>query len=175
MAGGLSRHVAGRTAGLRRAAYSAGMRHFNTLDELAACVGQDVACSEWHRITQEQVDRFAQATGDLQWIHTDPVRASQGPFGGTIAHGFLTLSLMPWFLEHAFDVAEVRMGVNCGLNRVRFTAPVPVGGRLRAHFRLSACDAVDRGGRQLTWAVTVELEGCDKPACVAEFLARLYP
>ncbi len=150
------------------------MRSFATLDELAALVGQTVATSPWLDITQEQVNRFADATGDHQWIHIDPERARQGPFGGPIAHGFLTLSLMPRFLESSFRVDEVRMGVNYGMNRVRFTAPVPVGSRLRAVLNLKACEPIEPRGRQLTWDVTVEREGSDKPVCVAEFLARLY-
>lgn len=150
------------------------MRSFATLDELAALVGQTVATSPWLDITQEQVNRFADATGDHQWIHIDPERARQGPFGGPIAHGFLTLSLMPRFLESSFRVDEVRMGVNYGMNRVRFTAPVPVGSRLRAVLNLKACESIEPRGRQLTWDVTVEREGSDKPVCVAEFLARLY-
>ncbi|WP_180682553.1 MaoC family dehydratase [Tepidicella baoligensis] len=150
------------------------MRSFATLDELAALVGQTVAISPWLEVTQEQVNRFADATGDHQWIHTDPERARQGPFGAPIAHGFLTLSLMPRFLESSLRVEEVRMGVNYGMNRVRFTAPVPVGSRLRAVLKLKACEPIEPRGRQLTWDVTVEREGGDKPACVAEFLARLY-
>ncbi len=150
------------------------MRTFPTLDALDALVGETVAVSPWLEITQEQVNRFADATGDHQWIHVDPQRARQGPFGGPIAHGFLTLSLMPRFLESALRVEEVRMGVNYGMNRVRFTAPVPVGSRLRAVLRLLASEPVEPRGRQLTWDVTVEREGSDKPVCVAEFLARLY-
>ncbi|NIC41536.1 MaoC family dehydratase [Aquabacterium sp. A08] len=150
------------------------MRTFCTLDELAACVGQPVAVSDWHEVTQAQVQRFADATGDHQWIHVDPERARQGPFGAPVAHGFLTLSLMPAFLESALRVDEVRMGVNYGMNRVRFTAPVPVGSRLRAHFTLKACDPIEPRGRQSTWDVSVEREGSDKPVCVAEFLARSY-
>ena len=151
------------------------MKIFSTLDELAACVGQDVAASDWHAVTQAQVQQFADATGDQQWIHVDPERARQGPFGGPIAHGFLTLSLMPRFLETALRVDEVRMGVNYGLNRVRFTAPVPVGSRLRAHLFLKACEAIEPRGRQMTWDVSVEREGSDKPVCVAESLVRRYP
>jgi acyl dehydratase len=151
------------------------MRIFQTLDELTACVGQEVAVSAWHQVTQDQVNRFAEATGDHQWIHVDPERAQGGPFGTTIAHGFLTLSLMPMFLDSALRVEQLRMGVNYGMNRVRFTSPVPVGSRLRARLHLKACDAIDRGGRQLTWDVVVEREGSERPACVAEFLARLYP
>ncbi|MCW5653143.1 MaoC family dehydratase [Hydrogenophaga sp.] len=152
------------------------MRVFESLAELAACLGQeDVATSDWVSITQEQVNRFAEATGDHQWIHVDVERARAGPFGGPIAHGFLTLSLLPVFLESALDIRGVRMGVNYGLNRVRFTAPVPVGSRLRAHLTLQAIESIERDGRQLTWLVRVEREGAERPVCVAESLVRLYP
>lgn len=151
------------------------MKTFETLAEMAACVGQDLATSDWITITQEQVNRFADATGDHQWIHVDPERARQGPFGVPIAHGFLTLSLMPVFFGSALSVHEVRMGVNYGLNKVRFTAPVPVGSRLRGHFKLLAVEALDNRGLQSTWQLQVEREGSDKPVCVAESLVRQYP
>lgn len=151
------------------------MRIFETLNELPPLVGQEVATSDWITITQEQVNLFAQATGDHQWIHVDVERARAGPFGAPIAHGFLTLSLLPKFFASAMTVRETRMGVNYGLNKVRFTSPVPVGSRLRARMTLQACEPIDNGGMQLTWAVTVEREGSDKPACVAESLARHYP
>ncbi|RYF78498.1 MAG: MaoC family dehydratase [Comamonadaceae bacterium] len=150
------------------------IRTFQTLEDLAACVGQSVATSEWVTITQEQVNQFAQATGDHQWIHLDVERAKAGPFGAPIAHGFLTLSLLPTFFEQAIRIEQVRMGVNYGLNRVRFMSPVPVGSRLRAHIKLLASDVIDGGGRQQTWEVTVELEGATKPACVAESVSRAY-
>lgn len=150
------------------------MKTFNTLQDLAACVGQAVAVSDWHVLTQEQINLFAQATGDHQWIHVDAERARSGPFGTTIAHGFLTLSLVPSLLESSLEVIEARMGVNYGLNRVRFTAPVPVGSRLRGQFNLQAAEPLADNGWQFTWAVTLECEGSGKPACVAEFLARLY-
>jgi acyl dehydratase len=150
------------------------MRTFQKLSELAACVGQEVAVSEWIVVTQQQVNLFAEATGDHQWIHVDVERARQGPFGAPIAHGFLTLSLLPKFFESALEVTETRMGVNYGLNRVRFTAPVPVGSRLRAKLKLLACDAIEGNGYQMTWGVTVEREGSDKPVCVAESLTRRY-
>lgn len=148
---------------------------FETLADLAACVGQTVAVSDWITITQEQVDRFADATGDHQWIHVDPERARQGPFGAPIAHGFLTLSLLPRFFEMAFEVRGSRMGVNYGLNKVRFTAPVPVGSRLRAHMTLLAAEPLAGDGLQMTWQVQVEREGTDKPVCIAESLVRRYP
>lgn len=151
------------------------MRTFENLAALAACVGQDVATSEWITVTQEQVNLFADATGDHQWIHVDPQKAAAGPFGTTIAHGFLTLSLLPRFFESSFDISGSRLGVNYGLNKVRFTAPVPVGSRLRAHMHLLAAEPVDGNGVQLTWRVTVEREGEAKPVCVAESLVRRYP
>ena len=150
------------------------MRTFQKLSELAALVGQDVAVSDWITVTQQQVNLFADATGDHQWIHVDVERAQQGPFGGPIAHGFLTLSLLPKFFESAMEVRETRMGVNYGLNRVRFTAPVPVGSRLRARMKLLACEAIADNGYQMTWGVTVEREGGTKPVCVAESLTRRY-
>jgi acyl dehydratase len=150
------------------------MRIFESLDELPALVGQEVAVSDWIAITQERVNRFAEATGDHQWIHVDPERAKAGPFGGPIAHGFLTLSLLPMFFETALEIRNTRMGVNYGLNRVRFTSPVPVGSRLRATMKLLACEPIADNGVQMTWLVTVQREGSDKPACVAESLTRRY-
>jgi acyl dehydratase len=150
-------------------------RTFQTLAELAQLVGQEVAVSDWVTITQEQVNLFADATGDHQWIHVDVERAKQGPFGGPIAHGFLTLSLLPKLMESAIEIRESRMGVNYGLNKVRFTSPVPVGSRLRARAKLLAADLIDNGGYQFTWTVTIEREGSDKPACVAESVNRRYP
>lgn len=150
------------------------MKNFPTLSALAECVGQDVATSGWITITQAQVNQFADATHDHQWIHVDPERAAAGPFGGPIAHGFLTLSLLPAFFESSFSVSESRMGVNYGLNKVRFTAPVPVGSRLRAHMKLLACEQVEPKGMQMTFEVSVEREGAAKPVCVAESLVRHY-
>ena len=151
------------------------MRIFQTLSELTALVGQEVAVSDWITITQEQVNQFAAATGDHQWIHVDVERSRAGPFGAPIAHGFLTLSLIPQFFHSALEIREVGMGVNYGLNKVRFMAPVPVGSRLRARLKLLACDPIDRNGYQMTWDVTVEREGIDKPVCVAESISRRYP
>ncbi len=151
------------------------MRTFQTLSELTALVGQQVAVSDWITITQEQVNQFAQATGDHQWIHVDVERARAGPFGAPIAHGFLTLSLIPQFFHAALEIREVGMGVNYGLNKVRFMAPVPVGSRLRARLKLLGSDPIERNGRQMTWEVTVEREGVDKPVCVAESISRRYP
>lgn len=151
------------------------MKTFKTLAELAACVGQEVAVSDWIEITQERVNQFAQATGDHQWIHVDPERAKAGPFGAPIAHGFLTLSMLPVFFESSFKVTETRMGVNYGLNKVRFTSPVPVGSRLRARMTLLDAKPIDNAGLQMTWSVSVEREGAEKPVCVAESLSRQYP
>jgi acyl dehydratase len=151
------------------------MRTLQTLAELPALVGQDVATSDWITITQEQVNQFAEATGDHQWIHVDVERAKAGPFGAPIAHGFLTLSLIPKFFETSMEIRESRMGVNYGLNKVRFTGPVPVGSRLRAVMKLLACDPIDNNGMQMTWQVTIQREGSDKPVCVAESLSRRYP
>jgi acyl dehydratase len=149
------------------------MKTFQTMADLAACVGQDVATTEWVEITQQQVNQFAEATGDHQWIHVDVERAKQGPFGAPIAHGFLTLSLLPQFFDKTVEVNEARMGVNYGLNKVRFMAPVPVGSRLRGHLHLHSATPIE-GGLQIQWNVTIEREGSDKPVCVAESLARLY-
>ena len=154
--------------------YSGGMKTFATLADLVACQGQDVATSDWVHMTQERVGRFADATSDHQWIHVDPDRARSGPFGTTIAHGFLTLSLIPHFLETALRVEGLRMVVNYGLNKVRFTAPVPVGSRIRAHLHLMAVQTLEPDGLQLSWRITMELEGAPKPACVAEALVRYY-
>jgi acyl dehydratase len=150
------------------------MKTFQTLQDLAACVGQEVAVSDWIAVTQEQVNQFADATGDHQWIHVDVERAKAGPFGGPIAHGFLTLSMLPKFYESAFEVTESRMGVNYGLNRVRFMAPVPVGSRLRGRMKLLTSEPIANDGLQMTWETTIELEGSPKPACVAESVVRRY-
>jgi acyl dehydratase len=151
------------------------VKTFETLADVAACVGLEVAVSDWITITQQQIDLFAEATGDHQWIHVDPEKAAAGPFGGPIAHGFLTLSLLPKFFESALRITGSRMGVNYGLNKVRFTAPVPVGSRLRARMTLLATEPVDNAGMQMTWQVTVECEGAAKPVCIAESLVRRYP
>jgi acyl dehydratase len=151
------------------------MKTFQTLADLAACVGQEVAVSDWLTITQQQVNLFADATGDHQWIHVDPDKAAKGPFGAPIAHGFLTLSLLPKFFESSFEIVGSRMGVNYGLNKVRFTSPVPVGSRLRARMTLLATQPIDNDGVQMTWEVKVEREGSEKPVCVAESLVRRYP
>lgn len=149
------------------------MKTFKTLAELAACSGQEVATSDWISVTQPMIQMFADATGDRQWIHLDAERAKTGPFGATIAHGFLTLSLLPRFFQSALRVEETRMGVNYGLNKVRFTAPVPSGSRLRARIELLGSAPIE-GGMQFEWRVTVEREGSDRPVCVAESLLRQY-
>ena len=149
------------------------MRTFERLTDLQALVGQRVASSDWISVGQDRIDQFARATGDHQWIHVDPVRAAAGPFGATIAHGFLTLSLLPEMSAAAMEVLDTRMGVNYGLNRVRFPAPVPSGSRLRGHFKLLSYEPLE-GGAQLTMEVTMEREGSHKPVCVAESVARRF-
>jgi len=149
------------------------MRAIAGLQGYRDIAGQPLGVSEWVTVTQEQVDRFADATGDHQWIHVDVERARQGPFGGTIAHGFLTLSLIPSLSGDLVKVDGIRMGINYGLNRVRFPSPVPVGSRLRASIRnLTVEDVQD--GIQIVNEVTISIDGRDKPACVAETVTRLY-
>jgi acyl dehydratase len=141
------------------------------LAELAALQGQEIGTSDWIAIDQSRIDLFAQATGDRQWIHVDPQRAAAGPFGATVAHGFLTLSLLSELSAAAFEIVDVRMGLNYGLDRVRFPSPVPVGSRLRAVCVLDRLEPID-GGAQLTLTVTIEREGGAKPACVAAWVTR---
>ena len=143
------------------------------MDELADLVGSELGVSDWQVVTQDQVNLFADATGDHQWIHVDPERARSGPFGQTIAHGFLTLALLPALLHDLALVDGYRLAVNYGLNRVRFPAPVPVGARIRARAILKAAEAV-AGGTQVVLESTVEVEGQDKPGCVAETVTRYY-
>ena len=150
------------------------MKIFDNLTQLKDWVDQEPLASEWHTVSQERIDQFAQSTGDQQWIHVDPERAKAGPFGKTIAHGFLTLSMVPLFSYTAFKINNVRMGVNYGLDRVRFTSPVPVDSRLRGNFVLKSCEEIDNQGLQLTWRVHVEREGSDKVVCIAETVTRLY-
>jgi acyl dehydratase len=137
-------------------------------------VGEEVAVSPWIEITQERIDTFARAIEDFQWIHVDRERAKGSPFGGTIAHGFLTLSLLSHLSEQTFSFADRRMGINYGINRVRFTSPVPSGSRVRARFTLAKYEKLDGDGVQVTWSVVMEREGADKPALVAEWLGRHY-
>jgi len=149
------------------------MHSFDKLSDLQPLVGQQVAESDWITLDQHRIDLFADATGDHQWIHVDPLRAAAGPFGATVAHGFLTLSLLPELAASAFEIRETRMGVNYGLNRVRFPAPVPVGSRLRGHFKLLSYEPIE-GGAQVTMEVTMEREGSAKPVCIAESVSRRY-
>jgi acyl dehydratase len=147
--------------------------HFTTLASMKDKVGQHLATSAWITVDQARINLFADATGDHQWIHIDPERAKAGPFGTTIAHGFLTLSLIPEIAQSAMAIDDVRMSVNYGLNRVRFMAPVPAGSRLRGHLKLAAYEPIE-GGAQLITEITIEREGVDKPACVAETVARRF-
>jgi acyl dehydratase len=149
------------------------MRSYAHLADLQALVGQELGRSDWINVDQARIDAFALATGDRQWIHVDPARAATGPYGTTIAHGFLTLSLMPELAETAFEIVDVRMGLNYGLDRVRFPAALPAGSRLRGIFRLLAYTPID-GGAQLAIEVTMQREGADKPVCVAESLTRRF-
>lgn len=144
----------------------------NGLDELRAAVGRDLGTSDWLEITQERVNTFAEATGDEQWIHVDVERAkAESPFGGPIAHGYLTLSLTNLFLPQVVEVTGISSGVNYGVNKVRFPAAVPVGSRVRGNVTLEAAEDV-RGGVQTTMVITVELEGSEKPACIVEAISR---
>lgn len=145
-----------------------------TIRSLESRVGQEVGVSPWVEITQERIDTFARAINDFQWIHVDPARAKQSPFGGTIAHGFLTLSLLSHLSEQTFSFTDRRMGINYGLNRVRFTSPVPVGSRVRARFTLLKFEKIEGNGIQVTWTATIEIDGATKPALVAEWLGRHY-
>ncbi|HEV2784276.1 MAG TPA: MaoC family dehydratase [Actinophytocola sp.] len=150
------------------------MRVFANLDEFAAAKGEHLGYSDWHTVTQEQVNLFADATGDHQWIHVDTERAATGPFGGTIAHGYLTLSLIPMLAQQIYRVDNLKMGINYGSNKVRFPATVPVGSRIRAGSEL--IDVVPaKLGTQFIVRTTVEIEGNDKPACVAETIVLLVP
>ena len=142
--------------------------------ELESRVGQEVAVSPWLEISQERIDTFARAIEDFQWIHVDRERAKASPYGGTIAHGFLTLSLLSHLSEMTFSFSDRRMGVNYGLNRVRFTAPLPSGSRVRARFTLAKYEPIDGGGVQVTWNTVVERDGGDKPVLIAEWIGRHY-
>lgn len=145
-----------------------------SLDALAGWLNQPIPPSEWLTVTQERIDQFAQATGDMQWIHIDTERASkESPFGTTVAHGFLTLSLLSRFLTDTVLIQGVRMGVNYGVNRVRFTAPVRAGARIRAHFKLLSLEPIE-DGVQTIWSASLEQEGQERPCCVAEWVIRRY-
>jgi len=145
-----------------------------SIRDLKERVGEEVGVSPWVEVTQERIDTFARAIEDFQWIHVDVQRAKSSPFGGTIAHGFLTLSLLSHLSEMTFSFSDRRMGVNYGLNRVRFTSPVPSGSRVRARFTLAGYEPIEPGGVQVTWNVVIEIDGKDKPALVAEWLGRHY-
>ena len=150
------------------------MTEVESVEKLGEFVGREAGVSEWLEVSQERIRRFAEATEDRQWIHTEPERAAlESPFGGTIAHGFLTLSLLSELGRTALSVGGVRMGINYGLNRVRFVSPVPAGSRIRGRFRLAALEEI-RGGAEAAWKVTVEREGGEKPCCVAEWLVRYF-
>lgn len=150
------------------------MREIHSLEELKSLVGQPLATSEWVSIEQERINQFAEATGDHQWIHLDIERAKkESPFGGTIAHGFLTLSLLPMLMSNAIRLTYVKMGVNYGLNKVRFPAPVPAESRVRGHIKLLQVDDI-KDGAQMIWEVTIEREGSEKPVCIAESISRSY-
>ncbi len=149
------------------------MNRIARLQDLQPMVGQEIGVSDWIVVDQPRIDRFAEATGDHQWIHVDPVRAAAGPFGTPIAHGFLTLSLLPLMVDSGFAIDDVRMAVNYGLNKVRFPAPVPVDSLLRGRFKLVEYSALD-GGAQLTVEVTMEREGAAKPVCVALSVSRRF-
>lgn len=143
------------------------------LDEVKAHIGDELGVSDWHEVTQEKIDAFAEVTGDDQWIHIDPERAKESPFGGTIAHGYYTLSLAPRFSYDMFKFEGFAFGLNYGLNRVRFPSPMPVGGKVRMRARLAAVEDI-AGGAQITTELTFEREGGEKPVCVAESLSRVY-
>ncbi len=150
------------------------MTQIESVAELTNHVGREIAVSDWLEVSQERINQFAEATEDRQWIHTDPERAvRESPFKAAIAHGFLTLSLLSELLKRAVSVGGVRIGINYGLNRVRFVRPVPAGSRIRGRFTLAALEEID-GGTQATWSVKVEREGADKPCCVAQWLVRYY-
>jgi acyl dehydratase len=150
------------------------MRTIASIEELKSLVGQEVAVSDWVHISQERVNLFAEATGDHQWIHIDVERSrKESPYGGTIAHGFLTLSLLPMLMESVISMPTSKMGVNYGLNKVRFPAPVPVDSKVRGRVVLMEVEDIE-GGAQMIWKVTIECEGGGKPACVAESLVRRY-
>ena len=150
------------------------MRIIASIEELKGLVGQEVAVTDWFTIEQERVGLFADATGDHQWIHLDAERSRrESPYGGTIAHGFLTLSLLPMMMEGAVSMPAPKLAVNYGLNKVRFPAPVPVGSRIHGRMMLLEVEDID-GGTQIVWKVTMEREGSDKPVCIAESIVRRY-
>ena len=145
-----------------------------SIRDLERRVGEEVGVSPWLEVTQERTDTFARAIDDFQWIHVDPARAKRSQWGGTIAHGFLSLSLLSHLSEQTFQYSDRKMGVNYGLNRVRFTSPVPAGARVRARFTLAKYEPIEGNGVQVTWNTVVEIEGKDKPGLVAEWIGRHY-
>lgn len=147
------------------------MKKFSGLDELVAAAGSQLGPTDWLEVTQERVNQFADATDDHQWIHVDPERAANGPFGGTIAHGLLTLSLLPHFTSQMYTVDNIAMAINYGYNKVRFITPVKVGAKIRGRAEISKVDQLD-GAVQATLTTTVEIEGSEKPAAVAESIVR---
>ncbi|WP_031511166.1 MaoC family dehydratase [Streptomyces megasporus] len=149
-------------------------RVFTSVDELRASIGEELGAGDWLEIDQKRVDLFADATGDHQWIHVDPEKAAAGPFGTTIAHGYLTLSLLPVLVPRLMRVEGVRMGINYGVNKVRFPSPLPVGSRVRATGVITEVTEVGEGCVQLTMRVTIDREGGEKPVCVAESVVRYY-
>jgi acyl dehydratase len=154
------------------------MRIFTSLRALQECVGQEIAVSDWLLVEQSRIDQFAEATGDHNWVHVDKELAARGPFGKTIAHGFLTLSLIPILNKNAFAIENTKIGLNYGLNKVRFPAPLPVDSRVRGRFTLLSMESVapigENPGYQITYEVTIEREGESKPVCVAESIQRRY-
>jgi acyl dehydratase len=147
---------------------------FSSKEEVLGKVGTELGVSDWVEVTQEKINMFAEATGDHQWIHVDPELAKQGPFGGTIAHGFFTLSLSPILMSQIVSYEGVKMGINYGVNKVRFTNPVPVGKRVRARAKLASAEEKEPNALQVATEITFEIDGEDKPVCVAETLTRLY-
>ncbi|MGE5203133.1 MAG: MaoC family dehydratase [Acidobacteriota bacterium] len=151
------------------------MRRFHDLAELKSAVGQTLGVSDWITVTQERIDRFAEATDDFQWIHVDRERAAKSPFGTTIAHGYLTLSLIPAMVYQIFTVDGVGARLNYGSNRIRFTEPVPCNSRLRTHLKLLSAEGLPRGGLRANFEATVEREGSKKPPCIAEIITVMLP
>ena len=147
------------------------MKVFESAAGIAASVGQEVGVSDWHTVTQDQIDLFAEATGDHQWIHVDPQRAASGPYGTTIAHGYLTLSLLAPLMKQTYRIDNAKMGLNYGLNKVRFPAPVKVGSRVRARVTVKSVEELP-ASVQTVWSSVIEVDGSDKPACIAETVTR---
>ncbi len=147
---------------------------YKTVNDLENLVGQEIGVSDWVLIEQSRINQFAESTGDFQWIHVDPERAKSGPFGTTIAHGFLTLSLLPTLMNGAFQIEKFSAALNYGLNKVRFPSPVPVGSKLRGKFQLISWEKLEGNGAQLKLNMTVKCEGAGKPACIAEPIVHFY-